>query len=283
MTITLYQNKKFKGDSMNVSHNRDSLKSSKVGNHPSSIKMGTGDACLLFKKEDWKGGVLYLRGKQNVENLGSKKDGGKALFGNSITSIRVKPFKMKLNVTVVLDANGKANGVMAGTKADREKQIRALIKRANDFYDEECALLQLQLGKCAHVKDAKRFNLSNWESGRLPSAWKEKNMVDMIFIDEFKSGNVGLGKFPHWGKVTLCSTRNGGKNRDFDSVARTFVHEIGHYLGLSHGSGDKKASNIMTQSSTGNHISHSNFNVDQIEEMHKKLARNLTRKGDRIE
>lgn len=283
MTIRLFQKKNCKGDSMRVTRNQRSLKDTAVGNHPSSLTMDAGDACLLFKREDWKGGVLYLRGRHEIENLGSPKQGGKTLFGNSITSIRITPFKMKLNVTIVLDDNGNANGVMAGSASDRERMVEDLIARANAFYEEEKALLELQLDKVTGRRDGKRFDLSNWESGRLPSAWKEKGKLDMIFVNSFDSGNVGLAKFPHWGKVAICATRNSGSNRDFDAVARTFVHEIGHYLGLSHGSGDGRGSNIMTQSSTGNHIDRSNLKVEQIEEMHAKLSKNLTRKADRIE
>jgi hypothetical protein len=71
---------------------------------------------------------------------------------------------------------------------------------------------------------------------------------------------------------------SGGVNRSNDAVARTLAHEIGHYYGLTH---ETVPANIMTQSATGLAIQSSNLRIDQIEEIHNKLAGNLTRQGDR--
>lgn len=72
------------------------------------------------------------------------------------------------------------------------------------------------------------------------------------------------------------------EDRSINQIARTLAHELGHYLGLSHGTGDGGAENIMTPSDLGLNINSTTLTPDQIEEMQQKLARNLTRKGDRI-
>lgn len=72
------------------------------------------------------------------------------------------------------------------------------------------------------------------------------------------------------------------EGRSIDQIARTLAHELGHYLGLTHDTGNGAAANIMTVSDLGLNINSTTMTPDQIEEMQQKLARNLTRKGDRI-
>lgn len=280
MSIRLYEHKRFRGDDMVVTANEARLRGTEVGDRPSSIKMTENDdAVLLCKNQNWGGGVFYLRGQAEIEDLGSRKKGGKSTYGNSVSSVRVTPFRLKLNVTIVADGDGDVNGILSSRRT-RESRVEALVDDANDFFDRQSALLRLELSGCRTRKDAKRFNMSDAESRVLPRSWKKRGELDMIFINRFDGGHVGLGKFPHWGKVTLCTMMNGSSVRSFDAVARTFVHEIGHYFGLRHQS---HPSNIMTQSSTGDPLAVSRMTDDQIEDVHQKLARNLARKADRIE
>ena len=178
-----------------------------------------------------------------------------------------------MNFTVVADGNNNVNGILSSSSG-RKGVIQDLIDAGNTFFDDQNALLRLECARVTTVKDNKRFNMSNAESARLPSRWKRRGELDMIFINAFDAGHVGLGK------VTLCTMQNGGRNRSFASVARTFVREIGHYFGLKHQTDPK---NIMTQSSTGDPLTRSRMTDDQIQDIHQKLARNLSRKADRIE
>jgi hypothetical protein len=67
-------------------------------------------------------------------------------------------------------------------------------------------------------------------------------------------------------------------------MANVLVHEIGHYLGLSHGSANDNANNIMFDSYTqGSGFTGKLLLPDQIREMHDRLANNISRKGDRDE
>ena len=88
MSIRIYEHKLYRGDDMSVSRNHSKLRGTDVGNNPSSIKMtGSDDTVLLCKNEKWGGGVFFLRGRNNIEDLGSKRKGGRFSYGNSISSV----------------------------------------------------------------------------------------------------------------------------------------------------------------------------------------------------
>jgi len=96
-----------------------------------------------------------------------------------------------------------------------------------------------------------------------------------VFPDAIE-GAVGRGSFPWHGKFCLVSAR-----RDtVGQMARTFVHELGHYWSLVH---QTEPVNIMTQSDTGLPLVDSRLTVGQIQDIQQMLARNLARQGDRQE
>jgi hypothetical protein len=51
MTMTLFEDKDFRGRSLSVTRNIASLKDTSIGNNPSSFRMGEGDAILLIDIE----------------------------------------------------------------------------------------------------------------------------------------------------------------------------------------------------------------------------------------
>ena len=111
MAITLYQKKNFKGDTARIRKDQNDLKDLPLGRNPSSLKMSNAkDAVLLFKKRDWRGGVMFRRGRNSIDNLGSPRAGGRNTFGNNVASVRITPFHINLNVTVVTKSNGKLPG-----------------------------------------------------------------------------------------------------------------------------------------------------------------------------
>jgi hypothetical protein len=85
--------------------------------------------------------------------------------------------------------------------------------------------------------------------------------------------------------VIVAAKVNANTGPDFaqgnDDMAETLVHELGHYLGLSHNTADDKSVNIMFESSNGTGLGAKTLKPSQIEEMHQKLARNISRRGDR--
>ena len=286
MTITIFEDKNCKGKSRVVSGNISDLKG-KNGDKPGSIQMTSdSDEVLLFKNDDWHGGVLYLRGKKTVSNLGKKDEGGKFGFGNSIRSVRVTPFQVDLNVTVVKDEGGDLPGAWK-TQAEAEAAINDIVAKANAFYADKQALLKVVIARIRFRTSAKHFAISKLESWILPRDWIERGEVDTIFVDRFtKEGTIGRAKFPCWGQGVIVAAKVNATsgpdfNQDNDDMAEVLVHEVGHYLGLSHNTSDDKEANIMFPSTNGGGLSNNNLRPDQIEEMHQKLARNITRRGDR--
>ena len=133
--------------------------------------MGEGDAILLYKKEDWNGGVMFLRGGADVSNLGSARDGGRALWGTAVTSVQITPFTVKLNVTVITTKGGDLPGT--GTSVT---SITTLLNDAvalvNQFFDDEKALIDIEIARIVCRADKNKFDLSSWEAASFPGAWK---------------------------------------------------------------------------------------------------------------
>lgn len=278
MTITLFAKPNFDGDSQTISNDRDTLRGTKVGNNPSSIKMTEDDdVILLCKKHNWNGEVLYLRGKHEIRDLGDPDKGGKRGLGNSITSVRVNPFTVEVNVTIVTGDDGTLPGTWA-SRTEVTRDIDNIISLANDFYKNEKALLKVELSDLTFRADEKRFRMSEKEWGSIPGSWKKAHMVDVVFPDTIE-GAVGLGNYPWHGKFCLVSARRS----TVDEMVRTFVHELGHFWSLTHDSGGGEAANIMTQSKSGKNLASSRFRDAQIQDIQQKLARNLARQGDRLE
>jgi hypothetical protein len=86
MTITIFEDENCRGQSRTVSGNIADLKGQRA-DKPSSIEMTSdSEEVLLFKNDDWHGGVLYLRGPRTVADLGKKDDG--ASSGSATQSAR---------------------------------------------------------------------------------------------------------------------------------------------------------------------------------------------------
>jgi hypothetical protein len=282
MTTTLYQDKDWKGKRLDVTRNYRSLKDTKLGNHPSSIMMtDADDAILLFGKEDWDGGVMYFRGVRKMASLGDLSAGGEFLKGNSVTSVRVTPFKVRLNVSVVT-----RNGKMPGGHEDGDHVMTTFTKAmltANFFFADQKAMLAMEIARTSFRDNPKKFDLTPTSASRFPADWKNPGEIDVVVCNRLE-GAYGMAKLPWWGKTVVVALADGdGERRAFGLVARTLAHELGHFLGLGHGSGDGQAANIMTPSDLGLPIDESVLWPEQIEEMQTKLARNLARQGNRIE
>jgi hypothetical protein len=275
MTITLFEKTGCSGASATIDGDRETLRGTHVGNNPRSIRMTEdSDAILLCNKSKWNGEVFYLRGKHEISDLNDPDKGGTRGLGNSITSVRVTPFKVKVNITIVTGEDGTLPGSWTSRSA-AQADIDTILKSANTFYDGQGALLQVDLSDLTFRADEKRFRMSQKEWGSIPASWKVAHAVDMVFPDTLEDA-VGLGKFPWSGKFCLVAA----KRSSVDKMSRTFVHELGHFWGLEHGT---RPEDIMTQSSTGNPLTGCVLRSGQIQKIQQVLARNLTRQGDRIE
>mgnify|MGYP000073688817 CR=1 FL=1 len=285
MTVTLFANTDYKGDKQSFAKNKSSLKDTKVGNNPSSIKITGDEPVLLFKKEDWKGGVLYVKGPRNVCDLGSKKSGGKSGFKNGITSLRRTPFTLNLNVTIVKNSKGEFPGDW-GSESHAESSVGKIVGQVNRFYSDCGALLNLSIAHCTFRTSDDKFVVRRGGAS-YPGSWKRSNEIDVVFVHDFKRVGVsGKGKPPAFGEaVTVAAmvdyTDGTSAPRSINEIARSLAHEIGHYCGIHHPSAKGNKNNLMYKASSGGSIFDRFISADQIEEMHTTLSKNLFRKGDR--
>jgi hypothetical protein len=269
MTITLFADRNFRGASLVVRNDRDTLRRTTVGNDPHSIKMTSdNDAILLCNKSNWNGEVRYLRGKREIADLEQP---------GSITSVRVTPFTVAVNITIVTGEGGELPGTWAN-RTEASADINTIITMVNAFFADEEALVQIELSDLTFRPDEKRFRMAEKEWGSIPASWKRAHAVDIVFPDTLQDA-VGLGNPPWSGKFCLVSARRDS----VDQMARTFAHELGHFWGLAHESGSGNAENIMTQSKDGLPLISSRLRDNQIQEIQQVLARNLARQGDRQE
>jgi hypothetical protein len=287
MSVTIFKDKDCKGASQALSGSIADLKDHPA-DKPSSIRITSDvESALLFKNDDWHGGALYIRGPKTVADLGSAKDGGRYGFGNSVRSIRLSAFTVHLNVNVVTNGPDDMPGVFPN-RDWMDLAVRDVVKRANSFLISKRAMLTYEIARISYRNDPKQFDLSNLESWSFPNDWKEKDEIDVVFVDRFsKEGTGGRAKLPCFGKVVIIAARANLKDvpdpvLNTEDMAKTLVHEVGHYLGLGHGTADKNTKNIMFEDfAIGAPISDYELTVDQIRELHDRLANHHTRRGDR--
>ena len=220
MTITLYQDKDWKGRKMAITRDHRSLKDTDLGNSPSSILMDeSDDAILAFGREDWKGGVMYLRGVRKMPSLGQLSAGGELFKGNSVTSVRVTPFVLDLNVSVVT-RNEKMPGDHEAM-ANVENTFGKATILANGFFEREKAMIRMEIARLSNRENPEKFNLAGAEGARFPADWKKPGEVDVILCNTIEDAH-GMAKFPWWGKVMIVALAD----RSISQVARTLAHEL---------------------------------------------------------
>lgn len=288
MTITIFKDKDFKGPSQVVTSDIRDLKD-RPADKPGSIKLSElRDAVLLFKNDNWHGGALFIRGTESISDLGSPKEGGRMLFGNSVRSVRITPFKLKLNISVVTNGD-KFPGIWPN-ELWADAAVRDVVERAKNFFLAQMALLQLEIARITYRNDAQHYNLSNVESWKYPGDWKRNGEVDVIFVNRFEEEGVGgRTKMPCFGEtVVVCVTANLKDQPDQvmtnEDIAGILVHELGHHLGLGHGTADKDQTNFMFKDwNLGTALSDMDMEDDQIREMQDRLANHHTRRGERVD
>ena len=286
MTITIFKDKDCNGKRQTVTGNIADL-NNQPADKPSSIRLTDDEAVLLFKNDDWHGGALYLRGPKTVADLGSAEDGGRFGFGNSVRSIRTSSFSVDLNINIVTDSGDRMPGEWDG-RGQAEAAIRDVVARANAYLLSKRALLRCEIARIRFRSDAKQYDLSKLEGWRFPGEWKEHNEVDLVVVNRFsKEETGGLAKLPCFGQtIIVAAMENDTSGPDEvlsnDAMATIFVHELGHYLGLTHNTANDKAKNIMFATfDPDTSLSTRTLWTDQIRELHDRLANHHTRRGDR--
>ncbi len=283
MTITLYSRTKFRGDSSVIGMDYPELRDIAVGRRPTSMIMtSANDAIVLFKNDNWHGGAMHRRGAQRIEDLGSRKEGGQLTFGASVASARITPFRFLFNVTVVTNSAGTLPGGFSNL-ASVTAHLTAMIARLNAWYAREKALLEAEIAELNARADDEHFLLSSKEADNFPISWLNRKQVDLIVVNSFVDSQIGEGSFPWRGQTIVTSLLNGAEGPLIPpgSLAMNVAHELGHFFGSEHPSVSVIPTNIMTQGleDINNRVADS----EQIGEWHEKLARNLTRRGNRLD
>lgn len=284
MTITIFEDHDCKGKSQVVRDDLRDLKGEPADKPGSSSLTSATEAVLLFRNDDWHGGALYIRGPKTVADLGKAKDGGRLRFGNAIRSIRITPFTFDLNVTVVCDGDGTLPGAWP-SQTQAKRDIEAMVAGANAFYAANRALLELQIARITFRNSKAFFNLGGVENLIVPGGWKRSGEADVIFINRFtKKDRTGLGHPPCWGQAVLVGVSKTEQDgsvsvRSFDSISRTIVHELGHFLGLGHGTAGDDTNNVMFPNNDGTGLAGDVLTTDQVRELHDRLANNMARRG----
>lgn len=287
MAITLFKDKDFKGPSQIVTGDIRDLKD-KPADKPGLMKLSEStDAVLLFKNDDWHGGALFARGEESISDLGSAKEGGRMLFGNSVRSVRITPFKLRLNISVVTD--GDTFPGIWPNELWADAAVRDVVERAKNFFLAQRTLLYLEIARITYRNDARHFNLSNIESWKYPNDWKRKGEVDVIFVNRFEEETtLGCTKMLCFGETVVVSVTANIKDQPDqvmtnEGMAEVLLHELGHHLGLGHGTADKKQTNFMYKDWLGKPLADLEIEDDQIREMQDRLANHLTRRGERVD
>ena len=285
MAIRLFKDKNCKDESRVVVSDLRDLKGL-IADKPSSLRIDDEDeTILLFKNDDWHGGALYIRGPATVTDLGSEKEGGRMGFGNSIRSVRVTPFQVDLNVTVVKDGKDNLPGDWK-TQPQAKEDIHKMVDAANIFLADKRALLQLAIARITFRNSNNLFAISKLEQIVLPGEWTEKGELDVVFTHRFtKEGTIGRAFFPCGGESVVVAKRvnsvvGADTSLTLDEMAAVMMHEIGHHFGLGHGTANTEK-NLMFASLEQDSLSEMWLLSDQIREMHDRLANNISRQGER--
>lgn len=287
MAITLFQDTNFRDRSMVVTQSVADLKDVSIGKNPSSIRLtGSAESILLYTQKDWDGDVHYIRGSADVADLGSKDAGGELGFGNNVRSVRITPFRLRLNVNVICNEAGELPGQWpAGTEQSR---IQTIVAAINSFLTAQRVLLTLEIARVTRRTSNAKYNLSLTDQFRFPAEWKNRHEVDVMVVNQFEKDTlVGVGKLPHFGHTVMAAAtfvdNNGEQHSLPDStIAYVLIHELGHYLGLQHNTANGSSANLMFPEVV-NGLSGVSLSAAQIEEMQQKLARAVARGGDRHE
>ena len=250
-----------------VTSNIKDLSKKSFNNKASSMKMtSSGNKVLLFKNKDYKGGVMFRDGKENISILSSGKEGGQSGFGDTVSSVRIKPFKVKVYANIITTDKTKFPG--NDTESAVKKFLEDMVAEASSLWEQ--GLLKAEISSTKVRKSSKFYNMDNEFLSLASKKWDKKKCINIYLVNEISGNTLGISLPPGIGNAIAVEYMASAKK-----AGLTLAHEIGHTLGIHHPSANKKKSNVMYPTSS----SGTNLTDDQIDKVHRILAKNIFRKG----
>ncbi len=270
MAIYLYKSPDCKGKSLTVSRNYSTLKNTPVKNSTSSFKLTVKtNRVLLFKKKNYRGGCMFRWGKQTIEKMSSPGKGGKIGFGNTVSSVRITPFDINLNVVVVCDDCGNLPGGLPSRSTTRA-YVTKMVAEANRLWKP--GLLQFKLHSYGYRESSKKHDLRSSTLFSFPSSWKKSKQCNVFLVNTMK-GADGTSKPPCWGRAVVVQATGNSDKYSGNHLA----HEIGHFLGIHHASANKNRNNLMHSSAPPGEAE--KLYQNQVQQVHITLSKNVSRRG----
>jgi hypothetical protein len=268
MAIKLYTRQSCKGDCTIVRKNERKLGVLSKLNSTASMELTQADdRVLLFQKQHWEGDALFRAGRRTIEDLGDPAQGGKKGFRNSLNSIRVAPFSIRVRYHVIKSSKGQLPGGY-----EKDVYLEAFLGKTHYLASAvwEKALIRLALVDIVYHEDDAYFDLSTEAKCRNVDFERdfgiERQYAHVFVVDRSFALGCALPRQTTRGfHIDL---------REGDSLslhARTLAHELGHSLGLSHG-GNSQKSRLMTQTGASAPEYGTDLSTAEVEAVHVGLA-----------
>lgn len=273
MAKKLYTKKECKGKCTIINKDEENFAWLTKLNSTASMELTEeNDKIFLFKKTKWDGDTLFRSGKRTITDLGDASDGGKKSFRNSINSIRVSCFDIRVKYHIVKSSKGEFPGGFS-SNATMESNINKMHILASNIWEE--VLLRLDnVGFAYHTNDD-YFDLSDESKCKNVDFNKDFNIPQQfahVFVVD-KSFALGCALPRRSSRAFHINARN---DNNLMKGARTLAHELGHSLGLSHG-GNSNKDRLMTQTGSSAPVYGTNLSFAEVERVHDSLS---DKKGD---
>ena len=258
MPITMYEKKDFKGSSLHLSSDVDDLYPTPVGYKTSSARIEGGGGALFFTKTRWDGRVMCRRSVMGINDLGDYGGLGRVGFDNSVKSIRISPFNVKVRYFVVTNSRGNYPGSYTNWSS-----VTTFLSKVHSGAAAvwQNAFIQLLSTGQEIVEHDGFYRIDSFSAFALTSDFHtRKDVINVFLVSDIRDA-VGQACSIPW------STRLAIEPGSVPAVTRTLAHEIGHVFGLSHGS--KKEQTLMRQTKDSSSLA---LTDDQIEEVHQNLS-----------
>ena len=276
MTIKFYSKKNCDGKVTIIDEDIDSFSSLSTLGSTASIELTSeNDRILLFKKKKWNGDVLFLSGKQTITDLGDEDQVGKKGFRNSVNSVRITPFSVRLKYHIIKDNNGTLPRDNSSPET-LEILLAKMRTLASNIWEDEAMIKLTDGGLTYQVNDA--LFKSECGNGEIHAAYPDlvENRAHVFIVNEIDSlGCAGRRK------VTPGFFVASGPSHSLSAMTRTLAHELGHSWGLDHGREvNPDGTKLMTQTGEANEGYSTRIGKVQVEKVHEGLSDKSGDKSD---